>query len=66
MDSKDFFRKIQNSINQLKSLSKQSVLSKELTLDIGEKEVQLISNIVHLFDQILCHKLIIKMKKVQN
>ena len=63
MDSKDFFRKIQNSINQLKSLSKQSLLCKELTLDIGEKEVQLISNIVYFFDQILCHKLIIKNEK---
>lgn len=63
MDSKEFIGKIQNSINKLKQLSRQSLFSKELTLDIGQKEIQLISNIVYCFDQILCHKLIIKNEK---
>ena len=67
MDSKEIISILKSLIKQLKEIRKpSSELSDEISLEIGEKEVQLIRKISVCFEEILSDKLIIKTQKDQN
>lgn len=64
MDSKELIPLLKSLINQLKEIKKPQIeLSEEISLEIGEKEAQLIRKISVCFEEILSDKLILKKEK---